>query len=275
MPRKSRELRLSQSTDLLASYEKEDLGEDYRGRFIRDMVSRLDRGKGLSTKQRSWLDSLIEEGIPLPKGDPVLVEKIREAAELDGMQHRQEVLRSFLGTISRGYTLSEKQNSFLEAMLQEAAEIRSHGKFQPASSERLGVAASLLSKKGDWYWAHRPGTGKAYRRVNAWLNWKWRDEAWCDIKEHTGKDPKQDRPIEPHIDEWACNKVLYAAKTGLAQLDNPRHPIGSLCYIKKNGVSNPGVVMSDPEIRDGNVKQDVLVFGELLTFAVGDIRKRR
>ncbi len=53
MPRKSKELRLSQTQALFAEYEAAGIAEDYHGRFIRDMKLRLERGKGLYPKQRN------------------------------------------------------------------------------------------------------------------------------------------------------------------------------------------------------------------------------
>ena len=101
MPRKSQELRLQQTTSLLEKYNSAGLDSDYRGRFIRDMCYRLELAKALSKKQRDWLDSLIEEGAATPMGDPVLIAKIQHSMEVDGMQHRRDVLSDFLHRIRR------------------------------------------------------------------------------------------------------------------------------------------------------------------------------
>ena len=274
MARKSRELRLSQSKDLLESYENAGLSSDYRYRFIRDMISRLDRARGLSAKQRTWLDSLIDEGVPVPKGDPQLIELIHEAAGLDGMQHRQQVLHDFIGTVNRGYALSEKQSKFLDAMLAEADKIRAYGKFQPANPDRLVTAVTLLSAKNDWYWGHRQGTAKAFEKVRLWLEWNAVREVIQDV-EASGKESVHTLGEEPHIDEWSCDKVLKAAKAGLAEIDSPRHEVGSLRYIRKRGVGIPVVVMSNPRVMAGEVQQDLLIEGEMVTYYTSKIRKRK
>ena len=96
MPRKSKELRKQQAHDLATQYNNEGLGNDYRARFIRDMISRLDRNKGLSKRQREWLDSLIAEGIPKPKGNPQLLQSIREALAVEGLPSRdREIITEF------------------------------------------------------------------------------------------------------------------------------------------------------------------------------------
>lgn len=274
MARKSRELRLSQSKELLASFDAADLQGDYRYRFIRDMVSRLERNRGLSQKQRKWLDSLIEEGVPASKGDPVLISKIKHAAGLDGMQHRSQVLNDFAGTINRGYDLTANQAKFLDVMLAEAKEIQENGKFQPADIRALETAYSLLSGKSDWYWAHRRGTGKAYSKVGTWLEWNTLREVIEEVK-GLGKESSHVLYDEPHLDEWCCNKVMTAAKSGLSELKNPRHPVGSLRYIRLGGKSTHGVIMSPPRVDGGKLYQDVLVSGEMKACPTEEIRKRK
>ena len=274
MARKSKELRLSQSKELLASFDAAGLQSDYRYRFIRDMISRLGRDRGLSQKQRKWLDSLIEEGVPAPKGDPILIAEIMGAASLDGMQHRRQVLNDFAGRINRGHDLSPNQAKFLDLMLQEAKEIQANGKFQPGDIKALGNAYSLLSGKSEWYWAHRRGTGKAYSKVGAWLEWNTLREVIKEIKD-LGKESSHVLYDEPHIDEWCCNKVMTAAKTGLSELNNPSHPVGSLRYVSLGGKNIHGVIMSLPRVDGNKLYQDVLVSGELKAYLTEEIRKRK
>ena len=72
--RKSLKLRTSQAVALKEAYEDASMADDYRYRFINDMCTRLSRGKALTKKQRSWLDNLIDEGVPAPKGDLVMIQ---------------------------------------------------------------------------------------------------------------------------------------------------------------------------------------------------------
>ena len=272
--RKSRVLRLSQTEELDAMYRDAGVQNSYSGRFIRDMLDRLQRERGITKKQRTWLDSLIEDGAPETKGDPVFLTKIKDAADLDGMQHRSQVLMDFYCRLAQGYELTEKQLGFLNIMLAEATKIIKHGKFRPADPDRLTKACELLSNKGEWYWAHRGGTAKAYNKVGLWLDWNLRQEHIQEM-ESRGVTSVVTLYDEPYIDEWSCNKVLKAAKKGLAQIDNPRHVVGALCYVKKGTVTVPAMVMSMPAIVNGDVRQDVLVEGELISYLSSSIRKRR
>jgi hypothetical protein len=277
--RKSRELRLSQSVQLLEDCTKVGLSNDYRMRFVRDMISRLDRGKGLSKKQRSWLDGLIAEGVPQPMGDPKLLKEIQDAAGLDGMQHRSQVLQDFAGYITRGKDLSPKQESFLQVMLKEADEIRTNGKFCPQDVGLLNDARAILSKKNEWYFTHRGGTAKALHTVASWLDWNSRKEAMDMVKEKTGQESNYLLEDEPQIDEWSCNKVLLAVKGPLSQLTDGKHPTGAMRYVgvTSSSVPIPAIVVAEPKVNyeQGIVCQDLLVNGEVIEVAVSSIRKRR
>ena len=278
--RKSRELRLSQSAELLQACSAIGLAGDYRMRFVRDMISRLEVGKGLSKKQRGWLDNLIELGVPQPQGDPKLLKENQDAAALDGMQHRVSILQDFAGNIVRGKELSEKQKGFLDAMLKEAAHIRKNGKFRPADIPLLRAAASILSHKNAYYFAHRGGTAKALRSVSAWLEWNTRNDAHQEVLAELGAQNTPNFPLsdEPQIDEWSCNKVLEGAKGPLRELTENKHPVGSMRYKNTwDGNRPPAIVVSEPRVNEtnGTVVQDLLVNGNVEEVVAKDIRKRR
>ena len=132
MARKSRELRLSQSRELFAAYTEAGLADDFRYSFIRDMISRLERNRGTSTKQRNWIDSLIEEGVPAPKGDPVLLARIEAAQAVVGMKEYDiNILGEFAGKIRRGWDLSEKQAAWMEKLIAEADRLAVDGPYTP------------------------------------------------------------------------------------------------------------------------------------------------
>jgi len=271
--RKSVQLRKSQAEALLEEYSSIGLQDTYHGQFICDMITRLGRGKGLSKRQREWLDSLIETGAPEIKGDTQLLERINTAAELDGMQHRSRTLRDFASRIVRGYSLSEKQQRFLDSMLAEAKKIEKDGKYRPENIAQLDIAIQLLNGKNNWYWQHRHGTEKAYCQVREWLRWQREDSVRKDITKQTGK--QFELIAEPHIEEWSVNKVLKAGKKGLEQLLHPRHPIGELRYVHVKGTSKPGMPTDVPYVENSSVVQDILIDGTVRTVPVESIRKRR
>ncbi len=131
MARKSRDLRLAQTKDLIEKYEAAGLGNDKVCRFMRDMEYRLERNKGLSTGRRNWLDRLIDEGVPEAKNKE-RVEEILAAANLEGMQEKKSILEDFAGKVRKGWSLSEKQESWLNKMLAEAQDIRVNGVWHPS-----------------------------------------------------------------------------------------------------------------------------------------------
>ena len=113
MPRKSRELRLSQTKSLIEAYSNAGIGHADRSfRFMNDMAARLERGKGMSTGQRKYLDSLIDQGVPKLKNE-ARVSEILEAAKVDGMQQASSTLSDFAFKLGKGWSLSEKQEKFL------------------------------------------------------------------------------------------------------------------------------------------------------------------
>ena len=142
MARKSRDLRLSQTKDLIAKYEAAGLGNDKVCRFMRDMEYRLERNKGLSTGRRNWLDRLIDEGVPEAK-NPERVEEILAAANLEGMEEKKSILEDFAGKVRKGWSLSEKQESWLNKMLAEAQDIRDNGVWHPSDDLKADLEICL------------------------------------------------------------------------------------------------------------------------------------
>ena len=198
MPRKSRELRLSQTLALVAAYEEANMADDYRARFARDMATRLTRNKGTSTKQRNWLDTLIEEGVPASKGDPALLARIEAARAVEGMSPRDvQILGDFAGKIARGWDLSEKQTAWMNAILDNADNIRENGPWLPSADEvvKLKACVKLGRSYSGMHWSNNPGTYKALLAVTEYL-------------EADGPPP---RP-------WHVNKLLTAMKGRLREL---------------------------------------------------------
>ena len=252
MARKSRDLRLSQTKDLIAKYEAAGLGNDKVCRFMRDMEYRLERNKGLSTGRRNWLDRLIDEGVPEAK-NPERVEEILAAANLEGMQEKKSVLEDFAGKVRKGWSLSEKQESWLSKMLAEAQDIRDNGVWHPSDDLKsdLEVCLRLAKTKNGWFWSHKPGSAKAYSKVESYMD---------------GSSTR--------VDEWACTKFINTFKTTMKELKTPKHAVGSMCFI---GHSNEVAVIADaPFVTEhGKLVYPIIVSGSMRDESAGNIYKRR
>lgn len=237
MPRKSRELRLSQATALVAAYEEANMADDYRARFARDMAARLARGKGGSTKQRNWLDSLIEEGVPAPKGDPALIARIEAAQAVVGMrEYDVNILGEFAGKIIRGWDLSEKQAKWMEKILTESDRLAVEGPYTPdeGTVEKLKLCVALAPGYNGVYWDTHGGTRKAMLAVKEYL---------------------ENGSV---IDEWAVNKLLKSMAGKLRELlETPYVTPEKPCYVieglnpeTRKNVWGLGAVMGAPSVNE-------------------------
>lgn len=225
MPRKSKALRRSQAHDLATAYTEANLTDDYRARFARDMVARLDRGKGLSKRQREWLDSLIEEGVPAPKGDLELLSRIKAAQAVVGVPGRDvQILGEFAGKIARGWDLSEKQAKWLNGILENANHIAEHGPWTPTADQlvRLQACVKLAKNYSPVHWGNNPGTFKAVQAVDYYL-----------INGGT-------------IEEWHVNKLLKAMKGKLKELfETPYVTPERPCWALRGGAHRHAGAIND------------------------------
>jgi len=253
MTRKSRDLRLSQAKALCCELEASGFTGDKNHRFVCDMINRLEI-RDITSGQKRYLDSLIEQGAPEVK-NPERVAEITAALSVDGMQHRRETLQSFAGKLSRGWDLSEKQANFLKILLEEAEDIRQNGKFRPSDAviADLKHAVTLSRNKNGWYWQHRPGVAKSLNKVQDWLQWNDRNDR---------NDLPKEFSVEPHIDEWACNKLIKAFKSRINEMRNPKYPVGTMAWWKVSHPRSPALIVGMPEIWKGDVGYPCLVDGE-------------
>lgn len=208
--RKSAQQRITDTQAAIALWDAAGLKADRRTAFMRDALLRLQRGKGLSTKQREWLDTLCSEGPPAPKGDPKLLARIDSA-----MQHvdarGKEALSSMRGTITRGYKLSEKQEGFLNALLEGAEKVAKHGHWQPGTElkRKADFACAVLSTRSNTWQGTHPGTMSAVNRYKAW---------------------KAD-PSTHHIDEYVVTKMMSACAPAMREFEKPKFEEGELVWL--------------------------------------------
>ena len=249
--RKSRQTRIEEASSLMAAYESESLASDYRYRFISDMKMRLESGKPMSTKQRSWFDSLVGEGIPEIETDKEKMSEIKEALALKGFEHRHEPLKSFLSTLARGKNLSERQENFLSILLDEAKDVKKNGPYVPGPEtiEKLKSCIKVSKNYSSMYWSTHPGTYRSLHTVGEWLGNQ-----------------------ENGIDKWSVDKLLKAMRSKLDELyHKPYANTGDLVWHKTQARDNftPGVVVEPASVND----RGVIVYGILSGSQVVSVSK--
>ena len=185
--------------------------------------------------------------------NPERVEEILAAANLEGMQEKKSVLEDFAGKVRKGWSLSEKQEKWLNAMLAEAQDIRENGVWHPSDELKadLEICMRLAKTKNGWFWSHKPGAAKAYRKVEAYM---------------TG--------FVTQVDQWACTKFINVFKTTMKELKTPKHAVGAMRFI---GHSNEVAVIADaPFVTEhGKLVYPIIVSGSMRDESAGNIYKRR
>ena len=252
MPRKSAALRLSQASKLFTEFREAGLGDSYHGKFTRDMVARLDRGRGLSKKQRDWLDSLIEEGVPAPKNGEE-VARLEAAAAVVGMEGTGHILLDFANKYRNGWDLSEKQLAFMNKLLVQSDELKASGPFAPDAEtiETLRVCVQLAKARNSVYWQTHAGTHSALTRATEWIAWNEALEA--------------ERGSRPNLDEWCVNKLLKSFRSKLAELSEPRFTPGEMRWLYQDGGYKVAIVSSSAIVNErGVIVYDALVDGKMV-----------
>lgn len=253
MSRKSAAVRLNQAEETLSKYTAAGLGEIPSARFMRDMIEKMKRSRYPTTKQRAWLDSIIEEGIPEPKGDLGYIKKIEEAIAISEKfkadSKNIEVLRDFKGRLIRGWELSPKQEAWCNKLIAQA-NVWKNGTFWSPDAKTvasLKVAVSVAICYQSSYWDTHPGGSKALRKVREWLN--------GDI-----------HIIEP----YDVKKALSTVSGKLREMEFPKFKQGDIAYIFSR---DPCIVLDGPIPTPRGLEYSVLVDGEIKQ--TKHIRKRR
>ena len=237
MPRKSRELRLSQTINVIAEFEAAGLGNDRLCRFARDMKFRLERNKPLSTKRRAFLDSVIDQGVPEPKGDLVYIAKIDEAIATEGIDFA-DILRDFRGKLARGWDLSEKQKAWCDNLIEKAETYRDGSYWRPdeSLSKRIELAVSCFVCYSGGYWDTHPGGYRAIMKAKQWMSGEI-----------------------AVIDERTVEKLFKAVAGKLREMENPRFQVGAIGFH----LNKPAVILEGPIPTSRGIAYDVLVDGQV------------
>ena len=217
MPRKSQAVRLQQTRDLIAAYTA--AGADGTGlRFMNDMVSSMSRGKYPTKRQRDWLDRLIDEGVPEPKGDEDLITAMNAAvvtfevaADFDW---EVRTLRDFINRERQGWKFSEKQAALRDRILKKADDLQAGNIWltvTPPMRVTLENATKLYKGYAEVWKTERPAVMRAVARSVEFLS--------------------GGRPIE----QYHYDKVVYAMRAKLQRLENPRFNEGDIGFIVLGG----------------------------------------
>ena len=261
MARKSQALRLTQAKETLAAYTAAGLETMSQARFLRDMVYRMGRNKYPTKRQRDWLDTIIEEGVPAPKGDQDYIAKIDEAIATEGIDFGN-VLIDFRGKLARGWDLSVKQKTWCDNLIEKAAAIRDDTFWRPDAqlTERIKLAISCSICYNQHYWSTHPGGCRALSKAKAWLT-------------------ELEAGNSSMIDEYTVTKLLKSVSGKLRQMENPKFVPGGLGYVDKfntdlgTRVATPGLIVGGPTPAASGIVYEILVDGEI--FSSVNIRKRR
>ena len=212
MPRKSRALRLQQAQTLEVAWAQSPFLNDYRHRFIRDMITRLERNRGTSTKQRNWLDTLIEEGVPVVENkNPELVAQIdaaiaafKEAGAAYNWEHN--VLVDMRPRVLLGKTMSEKQMALLTRLTFDGGQIAAGNIWTPDEemTQLLKYAVRLYRSYASMWRSERPAVYRAVTETEAFL------------KDGTALKPA------------AAEKLLKAVGPKLKKVEKPRWKAGAI-----------------------------------------------
>ena len=280
MTRKSLEFRKSQTEDLIAQYNEAGLTQDRSCSFLQDMLNKMQTSRNLSKGQRTYLDNLIEQGVPKLKNED-WVKEILSAASVDGMQHVARTLNDFAYKVGKGWSLSEKQEKFLNNLLVKAEDIRKNGKFIPSKEMIVDLEniAELSKTKNSWYWQHRPGTAKAYDKIEKWFTWRDEQQTREEISVLTGRT--LETVDEPPIDQWACDKLLNTFKKQIEELHKPKHQEGTMRWslvetnTQRNSTYRFVLVTGMPIVHSGEISYPCLIEGEITYISSDKLKKRR
>ena len=249
MPRKSLAVRLAETKATLELWKAAGMEQDRSALFMRDMIIRMERNRGMSTGQRKYVDSLIEQGAPKVH-NAELCERIAAAMTVPGMESCSQALSDFSYKLSKGWNLSMKQTAFLDNMLAQARELRESGLPELSESDLVLVEGLFraCARQNGFYWNHRPGAARAYKRARS--------------------------EFETHSTVLAPTLARFknSNKSVTRRFENPRFEEGNLAYCRRDAA----MIMSKPYFDEyGRLVQDVLVSGQLKTVPEDSIGKRR
>ncbi len=177
MARKSQALRTQQTRELHAAYTAAGFGGDtWDVGFLASVLAQMDRGRYPSKRQRDKIDSMIEAGVPTPKGDTELLAKMDKAVAYWTAAGEREwecnVLTDMRRRVFNDWNLSEKQTKLLGDIIQRHNDDPTGANvFTPTAEQRADLEVLTALYRGDsgqWQ-QERPAVAKAHAKVTAML----------------------------------------------------------------------------------------------------------
>jgi len=218
--------------------------------FIQDMITRLQRGKGVSPNMRKWVDAIIEDGLEKVEVDGEkgkLLERITAALGMAHVSHNHNILGEFGSKLGRGWSLSEKQQSWLDKILAEAET----GPWVPSSTQiqTMQDLMNLRDSRNSYWYQNNPGTARAMEEISVFLT--------------------ASQPMRKFRFEKACKS--FAGK--LRELESPRFDVGDKAFFKKS----PVIILTAPRTSGATrgICYDILHEGEAREVNNESLRKRR
>ena len=222
--------------------------------FIQDMITRLQRGKGVSPNMRKWVDAIIEDGLEKVEVDGEkgkLLERITAALGVAHVSYNHNILGEFGSKLGRGWSLSEKQLAWCETMLAEAEA----DPWTPAKNE-IETMNHLInirySRNAYWYQAN----GRTAQAMDA-------------IHEYLTNGTSFRKYLFFHAAKSFSNR--------LNEIKIPRFKIGAKCFLRENKEWRVGFILTDPYTckESRAICYDVLIDGVTERKGTESLSKRR
>lgn len=201
--RKSKEQRLEDVRKAITLWEAAGMGSTRQVEFMRSSLLTLTVDKGLTAKQRAWLDTLCESGPPAPKGNPDQLARLDAAmSHLDPSDVR--ILQEFRHKLTMGWSMSEKQVAFMERLVAKGEKTAREGKWQPSPQMRAEglFAAQVIDGRSTTWKANCPGIASCAARV-----------------------------LAGEADEWTYNRLIENAGPAVRELRSPKFAEGEMVWL--------------------------------------------
>ena len=259
MPRKSQAKRLAETVHTIGAYETAGIGGGALS-FMRDMSRAMKLGKYPTKRQREWLDKLIEEGVPEPKGNAGLIETMRKALAIfreNGKEWEAGVMSDFIHRENKDWGFSEKQVALRQKLIDLSVKVGDGSHWMtPTESQRrdLKLATGVYKGYSPFWRNERPALRNAVTRVESFL---------------AGAGS---------IEEYDYNKLMKSLSAKIRVAKDPRFSTGDagFLFLRDQGGKTLVLCATDMYITEkGEMVNDwVMPSGELKTLQQDRVAKR-